>query len=168
MKCSYAQELMMKYIDNEITAEEKNMLEEHTKTCPQCQSEFEFYANADFSGFHMEAPISEDVIMSRIEILSPQHKENIAICWAVGVLTGVIGLLLLLMTDKYLVLHTMAQTGVFIPLIGYVDSLSQFLRQIPNVVLSSVNRDALQLIGAMVVAAFAAIQVWNPVNKKYQ
>lgn len=44
MKCEYVKENIERYIDNDMTAEEKNEIEEHFKTCASCQAELEFAA----------------------------------------------------------------------------------------------------------------------------
>ena len=63
MKCEYVKENIEKYIENDLTAEEKNEIEEHFKTCASCRGEFEFAAAVRKSIKDLDAPkVPEDFL----------------------------------------------------------------------------------------------------------
>ena len=63
MKCEYVKENIEKYIENDLTAEEKNEIEEHFKTCAFCRGEFEFAAAVRKSIKDLDAPkVPEDFL----------------------------------------------------------------------------------------------------------
>lgn len=47
-KCNVIKDLLPLYVDNVCSSDSKEMVEEHLKTCPDCQKELEFFKGMDF------------------------------------------------------------------------------------------------------------------------
>ncbi|KPU43627.1 anti-sigma-W factor RsiW [Oxobacter pfennigii] len=105
MDCRAADNLMMKYLDGDITQKEYEMLNMHLSSCESCKMEFEILRSAFFSIDNIkmeEAPENlERLVVSKIRSEKPVRAKNSWLPIAVSFLAVIMGWINIILVFRF-------------------------------------------------------------------
>ena len=137
MDCNKANQLMMKYMDFNISEEDEFLLKNHIKECSECNENFNLYTQIleEFSIDKeniIEAPEDFEVeIMKKIEHIEPRYikeksNKNILCYTALAMTTFVFSLFLLLSFNKDLLLANTEKYPILDKYYTFFESILNF------------------------------------------
>ncbi len=122
MDCNKANELMMDYMDFNLSDEDRFLLEHHLKECKTCKEEFEIYSNMleEFSVVE-DIHLPEDFevqVMEKIEAIEPkylkQKKDNNNLIYVfIGFMALSISIFNILSYNKDIILQNIQDMPIF-------------------------------------------------------
>lgn len=161
MKCRKAEAFMMKYLDNNITKEEMEQLDEHISNCMECNNAFNAYKAIDFPPIQVQAPEIEDKIMSKIYTIPLEARDYSIIYFIISGISSLIGLSMLFVINKRDIIVNMLNFNVLSDYVHIFDTFTNAIWNMFNTSLCYVNgcisSEMWQLLGVMTVIMLVTI-----------
>lgn len=134
MDCNKANDLMMDYMDFNISEEDRFLLDKHLKECKQCREEFELYSQIitefEIDKEQIETPCNfEEDIMKKIEDIEPEYikkkeEKHIIAYVSLGLTALCIAIFTMLSSKEDILLNNIENMPIAYKYYSFFDSFS--------------------------------------------
>lgn len=130
MKCSEFEKLEMKYMDGNITPEEKAEMLEHSGQCDACRKELEIYIGMLANLEQLPAPVPKDDFTDRVMkgvAAIPRPNRGIlflVICSIISAVSSVAGFLNLVILNRTQLVDTLSDSSALMPFVKLINLLA--------------------------------------------
>lgn len=130
MKCSEFEKLEMKYMDGNITPDEKTKMLEHTSKCPHCSEEMELYSQMLINFEQLPIPVphedfTENVIKAAAAIPHPNHGLLFLVVLSIiSAVSSFAGFLNLVIINRTELVDTLSDSSALMPFVRLINLLA--------------------------------------------
>ncbi len=142
MKCIEFEKLEMKYMDGNITDDEKKLMLKHMLKCSKCKAEYEVYSRitADLQVLPLPLP-DEDFtagVMASVATIPRQSKGLlfIVICSIISAVSSVAGFFNLIILNRVQLVDKLSDNALFKPMAELINVLASFDKAMGEIIYS--------------------------------